>query len=105
MGKTIHERLKYHFENKKFCKLERQVAAHILEDTGGYIVDVSDNFVVMQEVEDFQVLGFLIFPIPTIVKVRNSVSDKYYDKIVRLEKLIDKIGKKHNVVRIVYGQQ
>ncbi len=58
----------------------------------GYILDYSNSFLLLQEVDDFRVLGFLIIPIETISGVRFNKDDKYQDKIMFWEKQKEKIG-------------
>ncbi len=94
---TIQQQIKYHCDNKYYCKVKRQVSEDSFEYSNGYIVDYSDDFVLMQESDDFRVLGFLLFPISTIDQIRFNYNDKYYDKIMRWEKLIDTVSKRHKI--------
>lgn len=94
---TIKQQIKYHLDNKKFCKVKRQVAENSFEYTNGYIVDNSGHFVLMQEVEDFRFLGYVIFPISTITQIRFNNNDKYYDKIMQWEKQVDNVSKKYKI--------
>ncbi len=94
---TIKQQIKYHLDNKKFCKVKRQVAEDSFEFSSGYIVDNSEEFVLMQEADDFRVLGYLVFPISTITQIRYNNNDKYYDKIMQWEKQVDNVSKKHKI--------
>ena len=91
------DKIKYHFDSKSYCIVFRKVAKEVLEKKDGYIVDYSDNFILMQEVYDFNILGFLVIPIQTITKIRFNNSDKYYNKIMNLEGLTNKIENKHKI--------
>lgn len=51
----------------------------------------------MQEFYDFYVTGYLVFPVSTIAEIRYNLYDKYFDKMIKWEKLIVKIEKKHNI--------
>lgn len=75
----------------------RQVAKDTVRKSNGYIVDFSDNFVLLQETDDFEVDGYAIFPIETIREILYSNNDKYYDKIMNLEGIIDSIQNKHKI--------
>jgi hypothetical protein len=75
----------------------RQVAKDTVIKSNGYIVDFSDNFVLLQETDDFDVDGYAIFPIETIPEILYSNNDKYYDKIMNLEGIIDSIQNKHKI--------
>lgn len=94
---TIKQQIKYHLDNKKYCKVKRQVAENSFEFSNGYIVDNSDDFVLMQEADEFRALGYLIFPISTITQIRFNNNDKYYDKIMQWEKQLDHVSKKHKI--------
>lgn len=93
----LKQKLKYHLDNKKLCKVKRKVSDDSFEYSDGYIVDCSEHFVVMQEVYDFMLLGYLVFPISSITEIRFNNNDKYYDKIMRWEKKVDHVLKKHDV--------
>lgn len=92
---TILEKIQDHYTNKKFCKITRKVGKNAFELSSGYIVDYSNHFILLHQVDDFAVDGYLIFPVQSVKKVRMNSNDKYYDKIMRAEELIDKIENKH----------
>nr|HMU04402.1 hypothetical protein [Saprospiraceae bacterium] len=94
---TIKQKIKFHLDNKKYCKVKRQVANDSFEYSNGYIVDESDNFVLMQEADEFRVLGYMVFHVSTIVQIRFNNNDKYYDKIMLWEKEVDNVSKKHKI--------
>ena len=94
---NIKQQIKYHLDNKKYCKVERQVAEDSFEYSHGYIVDNSGNFVLMQEADEFRTLGYVVFPVSTITHIRFNNNDKYYDKIMRLEKQVDNVFNKHKI--------
>jgi hypothetical protein len=99
MGKdiTIRQQIKYHLDNKKFCKVKRKVTKDCFEYSNGYIVDNSEDYILMQETDEFKVLGYLVFPLSTIAQIRFNNNDKYYDKIMQREKQVDNISKKHKI--------
>src|SRR5688572_31622946 len=94
---TIKQQLKYHLDNKKYCKIKRQVAQDSFAYSNGYIVDNSADFVLMQESDEFRVLGYLIFPTATINQIRFNNNDKYYDKMMQWEKQVDNVQKKYAI--------
>lgn len=94
---TIKQQIKYHLDNKKFCKVLRKVAEGTFEYSDGYIVDSSSDFVLMQEVGEFDVLGYLVFSISSISQIRFNNNDKYYDKIMQWEKQVDNVSKKYQI--------
>ena len=94
---TIKQQIKYHLDNRKYCKIKRKVGNDSFECSNGYIVDNSTNFLVMQEANEFEISGYLVFPISSIVQIRYNNNDKYYDKIMQLEKQVKKVSKKHEI--------
>lgn len=76
---------------KKFAQIKRKVSKSVRLKNSGYILDHSDDFVVLQECEDFRALGFTILPISQIKKVQHKKSDAYYDKIMEWEGIKDEI--------------
>ena len=93
----ILEKIKNHLDNKKYCKIKRQINQKAIENAKGYIVDYSDRFILIQETDDFNIDGFSIISIDTIIDIPYSNKDKYYDKIMNCEGLVDKVQKKHTI--------
>ena len=94
---AIKDRLSYNLENKRYCYFERKIGNSKIENKFGFVIDFNDDFVILQETDDFEVCGYSVIPINTISKVRFNNNDKYYDKIMHCERLTDKIVKKHNI--------
>jgi hypothetical protein len=94
---TIKDKIKEHCKSQKFSRITREVTDDCEEISRGYIVDYSKDFVVLQETDDFKVLGFNIFPTGHISRIRRNNHDKYYDKIMGWENEKDKIALKTKV--------
>ncbi len=94
---TIKDKIKEHCKDLKFSRITRSVTNDWDEISRGYIVDYSENFVVLQETDDFRALGFNIFPMPHIARIRYNNHDKYYDKIMTWENEKKKIEISTNV--------
>ena len=88
----MREKIKDFCENQKFARITRKVAEDWDELSRGYIVDFSNDFVVIQESDDFRLLGFNILPIKDFKNIRFNNNDKYYDKIMSLENEKKNIG-------------
>ncbi|WP_445749877.1 hypothetical protein [Polaribacter sp.] len=97
MKNEMREKIKEFYENQKFARITRKVAEDWDELSRGYIVDFSNDFVVIQECDDFRLLGFNILPIKDFKKIRYNNNDKYYDKIMSLENEKKNIGIKTKV--------
>ena len=95
MGLT--EKIKNHCDNKKVCTIERKFKKTYLTLRKGYIVDYSTEFVLLQEVDDFLIDGYLIFPLKSIAELRFNNKDRYYDKMLRGEKLTEEVGVKYKI--------
>jgi hypothetical protein len=93
----IRDKIKEHCEDQKFSRITRDVTDDWEDLSRGYIVDYSKKFVVTQESDDFKLLGFNIFPIQHISRIRYNSHDRYYDKIMAWENEKDKIGLKTKV--------
>lgn len=93
----MQEKIKDFYENQKFARITRNVAENWDELSRGYIVDFSNDFVIIQECDDFRLLGFNILPIKDFKQIRYNNNDKYYDKIMLLENEKKNIGIKTKV--------
>lgn len=91
------DKIRVHCNNKRYSKIKRQFAEGTFENKNGYIVDYSNDFIVLQEVDDFVIRGYLIIPIQTIKEIRLNNSDKYFEKIYQKEGITEKIEKKHKI--------
>lgn len=94
---TILSQIKDHYTNKKYTKITRQVAENHTEFSRGYIVGYSKDFIILQETDDFRLCGYLAIPVAHIVEVRYDKNDKFYDKIMILEKEIDNVSLPHKI--------
>lgn len=87
------EKIKLHFEDKKYCKVKRKVGDDTYETNDGFIVAYSDTFVVLKEVDDFVVRGNLVFQIASIAEIRRNKSDIFFEKIYKREGITETIKK------------
>lgn len=94
---TIKQKIKYHFDTRKFCGVKRKIGPDSYINTFGYIVDFSTRFILLQEDDDFILDGYSVIPISTIVEIRYNNFDKYFSKIMIMEKAVNNVSKKHNV--------
>lgn len=94
---NIKDKIKKQYKKKRLSKITRRVSKKSHEISSGYIVDYSKDFVILQETDNFQILGFNILPIKDFSKVRYNKYDKYYDKIMTLENEKEKIGLKTKI--------
>ncbi len=79
---AILDKIKFHYDNKKFARVTRQVADDCTKISRGYIVDYSENFIILQETDDFKVFSFLALPVLQITDIRFNSHDKFYDKVM-----------------------
>jgi len=93
----IAEKIEEHFKNKTYCKITRKVGKDAVEMSSGYIVDYSDNFLLLHETGDFLVVCYNVLPINQIQKIRFNKWDKCQNKIMILEGEIEKVGIKYKI--------
>ena len=93
----MQEKIKDFYDNQKFARIKRKIDEDFEKISRGYIVDFSNEFVIIQECDDFKLLGFNIIPINNIIEIRYNNNDKYYDKIMSLENEKKNIGLKTKV--------
>ncbi len=95
--KMITDKIKDHFENKKYAKIKRWAGKHTFETTSGYIVDYSSDFMLVQETDDFKVLGYALLPVVQIKKIRFNKWDKYYNQIMIWEGEIENVTVRYKI--------
>jgi hypothetical protein len=94
---SIDDKIKEHCRDQKFARITRSVAKGCNEISRGYIVEYSEDFVILQETDDFKALGFNILPIRHLKEIRYNNNDRYYDKIMTWENEKVNIGLKTKV--------
>ncbi len=90
----LQKKIKNHWKKVKFTRITRKVAKNFKKISRGYIVDFSEGYIVIQESDDFRVLGFNILPITQLKKIRYNKFDEYYDRIMSREDKKSLIGLK-----------
>ncbi len=93
----ILDSIKYHYDKRKYTQITRQVAEDHTKSSSGYIVAYSKDFIILQESDDFSMLGYLVLPVAQIAEVRYNNADKYYDKIMVWEKEADKVSLHYDI--------
>ncbi|UEG53876.1 hypothetical protein LLH06_02665 [Mucilaginibacter daejeonensis] len=93
----MYDKLQYHQENKKYLTIYRKVGSKSIETSHGYIVAFAKDFVILQETNDFEIDGYIIIPVAQIHKLRFNNVDKYFDKIMAMEKLSGRVVLKYHV--------
>ncbi|MFD0963897.1 hypothetical protein [Pseudofulvibacter geojedonensis] len=93
---TVLKKLKKHFENKTYARLTRKKGTFEGISTG-FILNMSQDFILLQESDEFRILGYIIIPIKTIKHVRYNKNDKTYERILKLEGLLSNVKNKYNI--------
>jgi hypothetical protein len=81
----LKKKIEDYHKNQKFSVIERAQSGEVLDNSTGYIVGYSKKFVIVQETDDFRLLGCKIFPVDQIETLRRNEFDEYYDKIMEWE--------------------
>jgi hypothetical protein len=63
----------------------------------GFVVAVSDTFVVLHEIHDFHIDGYLIVPMSNIRGVRSGDSERVLEKVLAAEGAMDSLGLRHQI--------
>jgi len=93
----IPDKIKDHFENKKYAKITRGAGKYTFATAWGYVVDYSTDFILLQETDDFRILGYLILPIDQIKKIRFNKYDQCYNKIMIWEGEIENVSVRYKI--------
>ncbi len=89
---NIEKRLKKHLDKKRFARVSRSISKNRLEISRGFILDYSDELILLQGTDDFQIQGFVVFEKAAIKEIRYNKNDKYYDKILDWEGIKKELG-------------
>ena len=81
----VQKIVKDHFKNRKFARITRRISKNKTRISRGYILDLNKRFVLLQESDDFRMLGKTIFQRKKISNIRYNKDDNYYDKIMEWE--------------------
>ncbi len=76
----VKEKLEKHYSEKLYARLTRK-KGDFEGITTGFILDKSSDFILLQETDEFRILGYQIIPIQTIKHVRYNKNDKTYERI------------------------
>ena len=93
---VIMEKLEKHWAEKLYVKLTREKGGFRGISTG-FVIDKSEDFVLLQESDEFRVMGYQVIPIKTIKRVRYNKNDKTYERILNEEQLMDQVKLKYKV--------
>ncbi len=93
-NKKIVKKLKKYKEEGKFFSL---LSKYDDNYTSAVVLDVNDDFVVLQEFFEFKNITKSILPISTIESLRRNENDKYHQSILQGEGLLKKKKKKYPV--------
>lgn len=89
MSKELKEKdfkrlIKKHIERVNFVKIPLENDTSIF----GFIVKISDEFLMVEESNDFSLAGIKIIPYERVIGIRNNIYDKVSKKIYLEENLI-----------------
>lgn len=92
----IIEKLEKHFAEKLYVRLTRKKGGFEGISTG-FIIDKSTDFILLQESDEFRILGYQIFPIKTIKHIRYNKNDKTYERILKEEGQLINVKAKYKI--------
>lgn len=94
--KEVFRKLENHYQKKRYSRLTRKRGG-FKEISTGFVLGISESFILLQETDDFRILGYQVFPIDTIKNIRYNNYDKTYERILDKEGLLDKVDLKHKI--------
>ena len=86
--RKITKKLKKYKKEGKFFSLLSQFDDNYI---AAIVLDVNDDFVVLQEFFEFRKLTKSILPISSIESLRRNANDKYYQTILEGEGILKKV--------------
>jgi hypothetical protein len=92
----VIEKLEKHRAEKLYVRLTRKKGG-FEGITTGFILDKSSDFILLQETDEFRILGYQIIPIEIIKHVRYNKNDKTYERILKEEGLIKEVKAKYKI--------
>lgn len=92
----IIEKLDKHLTEKRYTRLTRK-KGEFEGITTGFILSKSEDFILIQETDEFRILGYQIIPIDTIIHLRYNKNDKTYERILKEEKLLSSVKLKYKI--------
>ena len=88
---NISEKIETHCKTKTYCRITTGLEDDFETIMTGYILDFNNNFILIQETDDFIKHGYRIIPINMILDIRFNNNDKYIFKIHKKEGIYDEI--------------
>ncbi|MEO3407199.1 hypothetical protein AAFN85_24995 [Mucilaginibacter sp. CAU 1740] len=93
----MKEKIRLHKEAGHRVKIYSKVSKNKEETRNGYILDFSDNLILIQQTDDFKLDGYAILPISQVQKIRYNRSEKYFNKIMQWENRLETLGIKYPI--------
>ncbi|MDB5149289.1 MAG: hypothetical protein JWQ57_3309 [Mucilaginibacter sp.] len=91
------EKLRRHKESNHRVRIYSKVSKNKIQLRNGYVLGFSDSLLLLNETDDFRIDGYVIIRIDQIKKIRFNKGDKYFDKMMRWENAVEKVGIKYHV--------
>lgn len=91
--KKIIEKLNKHCKTKNYVRLTRNEN----DITYGILLKKSNDFILLQEYNEFRLSSYLVIPIATIKHVRYNKFDRAYERILKKEGLLDNLELKYKI--------
>lgn len=92
----IRKLLEKNQNEKIYTRLTRKIK-YLEKISTGFILDISEKFILLQETDEFRILGYQIIPIKTVSHVRYNGNDKTYERILKEEGLLEQVKLKYKV--------
>lgn len=90
----IKEALSKSIEQKQHLSFFRKFASNRVH---GYVLDFTDEFVLIQQTDDLRLDGFAVLPFNTIKKVRHNEFEEMYEYIMQSELFLTNLGINYSI--------
>ncbi|MEW6097263.1 MAG: hypothetical protein AB1567_12200 [bacterium] len=83
--------------------LKKNAAITIIRNTPGfynihgYLLDISDDWILVQNISEFHLDGYSIIRKSDVDKMRYDNRDRYFEKILRIEGVRENVSKKYEI--------
>ena len=92
----IRKKIEKHYTAGRYVTIIRK-KGKFSDISSGFVLKFSEDFILLQESENFRILGYQIIPIETIQKVRYNKQDKVLERILKEEGAFEKINAKYDI--------
>ncbi|TCZ67733.1 hypothetical protein [Flaviaesturariibacter aridisoli] len=77
--------------NRKFVQLFRKLD-EFEDKINGFVLAASNDLLLMQTSEEFNLTGFSVFPVDIVQRISSSKTNRFFRHVLKQEGLLDQVG-------------